>query len=351
MKLIPIQQNSTDESGFRRRRAADAMCAFYLAGKCTYGDECKFSHSTAVGDTSRIPQCKFWLQGTCRHGPRCMFSHNTNAPIARKNTVSTEEQIENLTQNMLNGTTAARVLPNGVLQYYTTNDSENKTSLPAPMYCYPIPQSSYLASSQQAMVTPFAGMNYLTLPNAGMILQPAAPSLQQTALTKRTAYTTAGISQPPAAPSPDNNTLLKRKLTEANSQANSKSDDQARKKIRRDESVSDSSPTANKPKQDAVIGESSSVPAYKATTQPMLVVPFKPGRPLINAAQPVAVHPSVHYAQQAIAPAPYMTFGGQSQLLTSQPIIQQTALQIQYPPPVITQITTQSSIAGRPLGL
>jgi len=331
------------------------MCAFYLAGKCTYGAECKFSHSTASGDTSRIPQCKFWLQGTCRHGSRCMFSHNTNAPIARKSTVSTEEQIENLTQDMLNGTTAARVLPNGVLQYYTANDNTSTPSkissypaTPARMYCYPAPQTTYFAPRQAITAAPLAGMNYFSLPNGGIVLQPNATSLPGHALVNSMTYTTPTIAQAVSVPAPTNNTLLKRKLVETNSESEATPVGQVRKKTRRDEAVSETL-TATQPKQEAVSTGGTLVASQGAPSTPMLLIPLKPGRPLINAPQSVGGQTASPYAQQAIAPASYVTLSGQTQLLTNQIAFQQRALQnpaiIQYPTPVFT---LQSPMTARP---
>jgi len=315
-----------DRDGARRtRRSKDAMCAFYLAGKCTYGDECKFSHSTSSGDTSRIPQCKFWLQGTCRHGSTCMFSHNTNAPIARVNTVTTtEEQIENLTKDMLNGTTSARVLPNGVLQYSNARSSASNTAtfsyppgtgIAPQMYYYPTAQGGYLSTNGQ--LPPMAttvGLNYAMLTQNGSyrMVQPAV--LPGAGL----AYPTSAPAQLTMQPLPPmgNSSGIKRKLE--NTTSKEEETFETRKKMRQEETANKTL-TINQQGQVVLNGV-----AAQSTGSAMLLLPHKRGRPLVKEqAKEIPTRPA--YGPQ-VAPASFL-LNRQNQLIPNQAAVQQTILQ------------------------
>jgi hypothetical protein len=339
-----------DRDGARRtRRSKDAMCAFYLAGKCTYGDECKFSHSTSSGDTSRIPQCKFWLQGTCRHGSTCMFSHNTNAPIARVNTVTTtEEQIENLTKNMLDGTTSATVLPNGVLQYYNAGKvSDNKIFCypPAPaamtpqMYYYPTAQGGYISSNgQMAPMVTAVGVNYAMLSQNGRY-QMVQPTAVQGAGLEYAASASAQLTVHPA-PMP-NSSVLKRKLGDTDIKAEQIAE--ASKKIRQKATVHKTFETTQSGK--FVLSGGAGLSAQN-TGSSMVVVPLKPGRPLVNLPQKIGIQTAPRIGPQP-APASYMILNRQNQLISNQVTLQQATLQNQA---LIQYHALQRQMASRPPG-
>lgn len=82
-------------------------CAFYLQGKCTFGDTCRFPHASPV--TSTIPargpflrstpkvvtaqQCKYFMRGSCGKGAKCPFSHNGIASAVTNMKPSTASNI------------------------------------------------------------------------------------------------------------------------------------------------------------------------------------------------------------------------------------------------------------------
>jgi len=337
-----------DRDGVRRtRRSKDAMCAFYLAGKCTYGDDCKFSHSTSSGDTSRIPQCKFWLQGTCRHGSTCMFSHNTNAPIARVNTVTTtEEQIENLTKNMLEGTTSATVSPNGVLQYQNAGKINNSRIFSWPpvaagttpqMFYYPSAQGGFLSTNGQlTQVAAPMGVNYAMLSQGGRYHM-----LQPTLLPgARVAYATAVPSQLSAQPAPiAQSSGLKRKLEDTEPKVEETVEN--RKKMRQEAEVNK---TLERIKSEQTVLSRAAGFSTHDTGSAMLVLPLKPGRPLVNATQAIGIQTPVSYGPQ-ISPA--LTLNRQNQLIPNQLTIQQTTLQH---PALLQYHTLQRHMTTRPPG-
>eukprot|EP00163_Fabomonas_tropica_P017302 TRINITY_DN3077_c0_g1_i2.p1 TRINITY_DN3077_c0_g1~~TRINITY_DN3077_c0_g1_i2.p1 ORF type:complete len:456 (+),score=35.05 TRINITY_DN3077_c0_g1_i2:414-1781(+) len=59
---------------------ASTVCRFFLQGRCTAGDNCRFRHS-ALEETSPDPQkvntpCRFFFtDGSCKNGQYCQFSH------------------------------------------------------------------------------------------------------------------------------------------------------------------------------------------------------------------------------------------------------------------------------------
>jgi len=338
-----------DRDGVRRtRRSKDAMCAFYLAGKCTYGDDCKFSHSTSSGDTSRIPQCKFWLQGTCRHGSTCMFSHNTNAPIARVNTVTTtEEQIENLTKNMLEGTTSATVSSNGVLQYQNAGKISNNNLFSYPpvaagttpqMFYYPSAQGGFLSTNGQ--LTPMAtqvGVNYAMLSQDGRYHM-VQPTLVPGA---RVAYATSVPPQFALQPAPiiANSSGLKRKLEDTEPKL--EEDVEARKKMRQEATVNK---TLEIIKSEQTLVRGAAGLSAQNTSSAMLVVPLNPGRPVINTTQAIGIQTPISYGPQ-ISPA--MTLNRQNQMIPNAVTIQQATLQN---PALIQYHALQRQMATRPPG-
>lgn len=62
----------------RDRQGAKEVCMFFLEGKCTRGEWCKFAHPAKAEGTSagrRLPVCKFFAAGHCSRGAACKFSH------------------------------------------------------------------------------------------------------------------------------------------------------------------------------------------------------------------------------------------------------------------------------------
>ena len=60
-------------------------CAFYMQGKCSFGDTCRFPHikapqakavsSRSTPKVDAVQQCKFYEKGHCTKGRNCPFSH------------------------------------------------------------------------------------------------------------------------------------------------------------------------------------------------------------------------------------------------------------------------------------
>ena len=58
------------------------LCHFHLAGKCSRGKDCKFSHQP---ECKTKPLCKNFQAGKCKLGDKCKYSHETSpaAPAAK----------------------------------------------------------------------------------------------------------------------------------------------------------------------------------------------------------------------------------------------------------------------------
>lgn len=62
-----------------------SLCRHFLQGKCTYGNDCSFSHgppAPSPRDGGRGPSsiCRHFLEGKCTYGDSCQFSHAAAAP-------------------------------------------------------------------------------------------------------------------------------------------------------------------------------------------------------------------------------------------------------------------------------
>lgn len=55
--------------------SAAPVCKLFAAGRCQYGDRCRYAHPAHLAPTRRHP-CKFHAAGWCRRGGACDFSHD-----------------------------------------------------------------------------------------------------------------------------------------------------------------------------------------------------------------------------------------------------------------------------------
>ena len=73
------------ETGRQPKRVdknGNLLCHFHLAGKCSRGKDCKFSHQP---ECKTKPLCKNFQAGKCKLGDKCKYSHETSpaAPAAK----------------------------------------------------------------------------------------------------------------------------------------------------------------------------------------------------------------------------------------------------------------------------
>lgn len=107
------------------------ICVYFLQGRCTFGDSCKFVHAQgsftsppAVRHSAPYPSngsgmmptpsgevCKFFAAGNCKFGSSCRFSHSlpisrTPNQVMKPNFTGLESKFNNLkTKSSENGTT------------------------------------------------------------------------------------------------------------------------------------------------------------------------------------------------------------------------------------------------------
>ena len=63
---------------------APPPCRFFLAGTCSAGSSCRFSHVVPEKIAVSTVVCKFWAKdGFCANGDRCTFRHAKAAPAPR----------------------------------------------------------------------------------------------------------------------------------------------------------------------------------------------------------------------------------------------------------------------------
>uniref|UniRef100_UPI00398EEAB8 zinc finger CCCH domain-containing protein 6 n=1 Tax=Pristiophorus japonicus TaxID=55135 RepID=UPI00398EEAB8 len=65
------QDFSYHGTGEKNRKGG--ICKYFLEGRCTRGDQCRYSHDGAVQKKKDI--CKFYLNGFCTKGDKCIFMH------------------------------------------------------------------------------------------------------------------------------------------------------------------------------------------------------------------------------------------------------------------------------------
>ncbi|XP_062896760.1 zinc finger CCCH domain-containing protein 6 [Mobula hypostoma] len=65
------QDFSYPGTGEKNRKGG--ICKYFLEGRCTRGDQCRYSHDVAIQKKKDI--CKFYLNGFCTKGDNCIFMH------------------------------------------------------------------------------------------------------------------------------------------------------------------------------------------------------------------------------------------------------------------------------------
>ncbi|XP_069743788.1 zinc finger CCCH domain-containing protein 6 [Narcine bancroftii] len=59
--------------GTGEKNRKGGICKYFLEGRCTRGDQCRYSHDVAIQKKKDI--CKFYLNGFCTKGDNCIFMH------------------------------------------------------------------------------------------------------------------------------------------------------------------------------------------------------------------------------------------------------------------------------------
>lgn len=52
----------------------DAICVYYMQGKCHRGDDCPFSHNALP--PRKMELCKFYLMDCCAKRDKCLYMHH-----------------------------------------------------------------------------------------------------------------------------------------------------------------------------------------------------------------------------------------------------------------------------------
>jgi hypothetical protein len=66
------RRSSSSSSSSASAASSNVPCRFYLAGKCSQGTRCAFSH---ISNDSQPELCKFFLAGHCKFGSNCALKH------------------------------------------------------------------------------------------------------------------------------------------------------------------------------------------------------------------------------------------------------------------------------------
>ncbi|CAK9300227.1 unnamed protein product [Gordionus sp. m RMFG-2023] len=66
--------NNKVKSEYVQQHQPKSICKFYTEGRCTKGDDCKFSHDSSVNSKQEV--CKYYIQNTCTKGDACIFMHS-----------------------------------------------------------------------------------------------------------------------------------------------------------------------------------------------------------------------------------------------------------------------------------
>lgn len=85
MRRNALQTNFSAENDFASlgstntvKPKSKTLCKFYMAGKCSFGGRCQFSHGQA-NDTS-AEYCSFYRAGYCKYGSSCALKHDSKEP-------------------------------------------------------------------------------------------------------------------------------------------------------------------------------------------------------------------------------------------------------------------------------
>jgi len=82
-KTVEIKPHEKDNSGGGGGGLGSKTlpCKHFQQGRCTFGDECGFSHDESkIADSNanhKTIVCRHWLQGKCNFGEACSFAHGS----------------------------------------------------------------------------------------------------------------------------------------------------------------------------------------------------------------------------------------------------------------------------------
>jgi len=92
------QEKPNPSGGRPSPSVQNGICIYFLQGRCTYGDACKYTHSVSYPPINSVPVpindfgmqsshsqggdiCKFFAAGSCKYGKSCRFTHSVPVSI------------------------------------------------------------------------------------------------------------------------------------------------------------------------------------------------------------------------------------------------------------------------------